>query len=140
MNAQYYIWADGNEQGPMSIQHLMRDWKSGALPKGFLWRRESDETYQSPDALVEEANPKLTTSPAPVAKVLKKVPRFGPSDFSGYLSMFMFVAGLVLFGAQFRLGVVLIILSLAILVTTYLSAMIGALNEIIRKLHEMDQR
>lgn len=54
MNAQYYIWADGNEQGPMSMQHLMREWKSGNLPKGFLWRREDHQAFQAPDALENE--------------------------------------------------------------------------------------
>jgi hypothetical protein len=70
MNAQYYIWADGNEQGPMSMQHLMRDWKSGNLPKGFLWRREDQESYQTPDGLEAEAPPKIPpTPPEPIAKV-----------------------------------------------------------------------
>ncbi|TXH12082.1 MAG: hypothetical protein E6R03_13575 [Hyphomicrobiaceae bacterium] len=136
MNAQYYIWADGNEQGPMSMQHLMRDWKSGALPKGFLWRRESDETYQSPDALVEEEKPKVTT--APIKK--QDIPSFVPSTFSMWLSMVMFAIGFVLALGGSSVGAALMSLAISIIMSTYALNMLRALNEIVRKLHEMDQR
>lgn len=69
MNAQYYIWADGVEQGPMSLPQLMREWKAGNLPKGFLWRREDQEAFQTPDGLGTEQPAQIPlTPPSQLAK------------------------------------------------------------------------
>lgn len=138
MNTQYYVWAEGAEQGPMSLQHLMRDWKSGTLPKGFLWRRDSDETYQSPDGLVEEENPKPAQAPEPPLQI--EIPQFTPSAFSMALSMVMFAFGFVLGLGGSSVGAALMSLAISIIMSTYAVNMLRALNEIVRVLHQMNQK
>lgn len=136
MSTQYFVWADGVEQGPMSLQHLKREWTAGNIPKGFLWRTDAQESYQTPDGLLEEENPKPTTPPEPPLQ--KEIPQFTPSTFSMALSMVMFGLGFVLGLGGSSVGAALMSLAISIIMSTYAINMLRALNEIVRKLHEMD--
>lgn len=70
MNAQYYVWADGVENGPLEFKELFAEWRSGKLPKGFLWRREDQESFQAPDDLIEEE--KSVFAPPPKVPIAEK--------------------------------------------------------------------
>lgn len=71
MNAtNYYVWSDGAESGPFTLEQLYSQWSKGALPAGFLWRRGDARQFRPPDELDAEhvaALPQAAASNPPLS-------------------------------------------------------------------------
>lgn len=71
MNAtNYYVWSDGAESGPFTLEQLYSQWSKGALPAGFLWRRGDARQFRPPDELDAEhvaALPQAVASNPPLS-------------------------------------------------------------------------
>jgi len=59
----YYVWSDGSESGPFTLDQLYAAWTKGALPAGFLWRRGDAKEFRPPDELDHEHAPAHAPSP-----------------------------------------------------------------------------
>lgn len=102
MNAtNYYVWSDGSESGPFTLDQLHAAWVKGALPAGFLWRRGDAKEFRPPSELDDERamthEPAAVSIPTPSAREYLRSVR-GESQYQALRGMLGLAVIVIAFG------------------------------------------
>lgn len=139
---KYFIWADGQEQGPYEFDELYDSWKKGELPRGFLWRRESARSFSPPSDLESEKASQTPGDPLPPRqprKVQRRKFRVKISSGAGIAAVVCVIAGLSLSSAIPIAGVGLVLFGFFIMIFAWCDALLRGAAEIISQLDQIRQ-